>query len=89
MLTAGELIERQLVVAKHEDKPRIRCARIVWVGESSVGLVWDGSFKSQRKLVLATKSSDGLLLDRSGKCIFVWEYMNLDGTAFKLVEPKP
>jgi hypothetical protein len=90
MLTADELTERQLVIAKHEDNSRIESARIVWVGESRIGLTWDRHRKRRKaKVILASKGEGGLLLDRSGKCIFVWEYINLDGTPFKQVEPKP
>jgi hypothetical protein len=90
MLTASELTERQLVMAKHEDTPRIRSAWIVWVGKSSIGLTWSYLRGKRRgRVTLTEKSGDGLLLDRSGKCIFVWEYINLDGTPFKQLEPKP
>jgi hypothetical protein len=90
MLVADELMEHQLVIAKHEDNSRIEAARIVWTGKSSVGLTWNRWRKRRKaKVVLTTKNADGLLLDSAGKCIFVWEYLNLDGSPFKAVEPKP
>jgi hypothetical protein len=36
-----------------------------------------------RDVVYAKKNENGLVVDKFGKCIFLWEYVKLDGTIQK------
>ena len=85
MLMADELSADCLVMAKLEENPRIVSAWIRRIEGDDITIKFTrGRFGRKRhQTVHGRKNGEGLVVDELGKCIFLWEYVNLDGTTYK------
>jgi hypothetical protein len=84
LLTFREMDHGQLVMAKHEDDPVVRTARLTSVfHRKGIARLTVRITNSREMRVEAKATPEGALVDENGRRIYVWEYMNLDGTPFK------
>jgi hypothetical protein len=85
MLMAHELSANCLVVAKLEEKPRLLSAWIRRIEGDEITIKFGHKCYGRKRYetVIGRKNEDGLVLDELGKCIFLWEYINLDGTRYE------
>lgn len=84
LLTFREIDYGLLVMAKHEDDPVVRTARLGTVSHRKGIARLNVRITNSRQItVLAKATPEGALVDENGRRIYVWEYMNLDGTPFK------